>query len=147
MFVISVPEPQRDGTLNFPGGSLTMSRQSLANIFKEGAAVSACGSEVIARSRKQYQRTAYIGANPRNVDQSDWEFVKYPYTTKSIAKGGQSIKIRIQGEDWTARLSGNLANLADFFCAQGDKNNLSGSVSFFSERGSFYGPYSNAGTN
>ena len=139
--------PQREGTINFPGGALSAPRGTLAALFNENAVVSACQSVVEERSRKQYQRTAYVGATPRNVDPSSWEQVKYPYTTKSIAKGGQPIQLRIQGENWTARLSGNLSNLADFFCAEGDKGNLNGSIAFFSERGSFFGPYSNTGTN
>ena len=145
MFAISVPEPQREGTINFPGGALSAARQTLANMFPQGGYVRACDSEVVQRSRRSYTRTEYVGATSKVVEPNDWEFVKYPYITKSISKGGQAIKVRIQGTDWTMRLSGNLASLADFFCAQGDKNNLNGTISFISERGSFYGPYSNKG--
>lgn len=143
-FVGDVPMPQRDGTINFPGGSLTASRGTLAAIFTENAVVSACDAVNSNRSRKSYTRSEFIGADPRVVSASEWVETRYPYLTKSIAKGGQTIKLIIQGEPWTARLSGNLSNLADYFCQQGDDGNLNGTVAFMSERGSFYGPYANA---
>jgi len=141
-FVEAPAMPERDGTITYPGGAITAARGTLAAIFKTNALVSACGPENIDRVRKQYQRTEYVGATPRNVESTSWTEVKYPYLTKSIAKGGQAIKLRVQGENWTARLSGNLSSLADFFCSQADQGNINGSVAFISERGTFYGPYS-----
>ena len=143
-FVGDVAMPQRDGTINFPGGALTAARGTLAAIFNESATVSACDAVNTSRSRKSYTRTEFIGATSRVVAATEWEEVRYPYLTKSIAKGGQPIKLIVQGEPWTARLSGNLSSLADFFCKQGDDGNLNGTVAFMSERGSFYGPYANA---
>ena len=143
-FVEAPAMPERDGTITYPGGAITAARGTLASIFKTNALVSQCGPENIDRSRKAHVRTEYIGADPRSVEATTWTQVKYPSLTKSIAKGGQPIKLRIGGENWTARLSGNLSSLADFFCAQADQGNINGSVAFISERGTFYGPYSNA---
>ena len=143
-FVEAPAMPQRDGTINYPGGAITAARGTLAAIFKTTAAVSACDAENNERSRKSYTRSEYIGADSTVVAATTWTETRYPYLTKSIAKGGQPIKLIVGGEPWTARLSGNLSSLADFFCSQADEGNLNGSVAFQSERGSFFGPYSNA---
>ena len=135
------PQAERNATLNYPAGSITMSRGNFAAMFADAAFLSSCVAVSTQRSRKQYIRTDYIGADPRSVEASDWEEIKYPSQTKSIAAGGEPIQIKINGEWWTARLSGTHYAFMTFLC--GAKDSLIGTVSWRSARGTLYGPVSN----
>ena len=139
LFVGEVPEnPTREATVNFNGGSLTASRGLIAAIFKDASFVSSCASIQIERTRKQYTRTDYIGATPRVVQQSTWTQTKYPSQTKSIAKGGEAIQMKVNGEYWTARLSGTHESFMTFLCI--GRDSLTGPIAWRSERGTSYGP-------
>ena len=135
------PQAERNATLNYPAGSITMARGNFAALFADAAFLSSCAVVSTQRSRKSYVRTDYIGAPVRSVDASDWEEIKYPSQTKSIAAGGEAIQIKIQGEWWTARLSGTHYAFMTFLC--GAKESLIGTVSWRSERGTLYGPVAN----
>ena len=139
-FVENVPYPERNGTINYTGGSLTAARGVLAAMFKPGQYDSGCESVLSERSRKTYTRTDYIGAPSRVVDASQWQEVRYNSSTKSLAAGGEPIQIRIAGEWWTARLSGSHSNFMTYLCGENTSGNLSGVIAWRSERGTTYGP-------
>lgn len=131
---------ERNATINYPGGSLTSSRGVLAAMFTTNVALSTCGYEERERSRVGHTRTEFIGAPTRSVAQTQWTEKKYPSQTKSLAAGGEAIKLNINGENWTARLSGTHSALMEFLCLQNTNGGLDGVVSFQSERGTTYGP-------
>ena len=135
-----VPYAERNATINYTGGSLTASRGVLAAMFTGNVALATCSPETTERSRKTFVRTEYIGADVRTVNGSTWTETKYPNQTKSIAAGGEPIRLRINGEYWTARLSGTHSALMAFLCSQNVAGGLDGVVSFMSERGTTYGP-------
>ena len=135
------PMPEREATLNFPGGSLTAARGTIAAAFKNAAFVSTCAFVEVERTRKQYMRTDEIGADPRSVEASSWTAKVYPSQTKSIAAGGEPIQLKIQGEWWTARLSGTHTAFMEFLCDSADS--LYDYVAFRSARGTLYGPVAN----
>ena len=139
-FVENVPFPERNGTINYTGGSLTAARGVLAAMFKPGQYDSGCESVLSERSRKTYTRTDYIGAPSRVVDASQWQEVRYNSSTKSLAAGGEPIQIRIAGEWWTARLSGSHSNFMTYLCGENTAGNLNGVIAWRSERGTTYGP-------
>ena len=133
--------PEREATLNFAGGSLTAARGTIAAAFKNAAFISTCAFIEVERTRKQYMRTDEIGADPRSVDASSWTAKVYPSQTKSIAAGGEPIQLKIQGEWWTARLSGTHTAFMEFLCDSADS--LYDYVAFRSARGTLYGPVAN----
>ena len=150
-FAIPVPPmAERNATLNYAGGSLTMSRGNFAAMFFDAAFLSSCSFVTTERSRNQYMHTKEIGGEPRLVESSTWteisaelrpELCRYPSQTKSIAAGGEPIQIKIEGEWWTARLSGTHYSFMEFLCDSQDS--LRGTVSWRSARGTLYGPVSN----
>ena len=139
-FVQDVPYPERNGTINFTGGSLTAKRGVLASMFKPGEFDSGCESVLSERSRKTYTRSQYIGAPSVSVSSSEWQEVRYNSSRKSLAAGGEPIQIRISGEWWTARLSGKHADFMTYLCGENTAGNLSGVIAWRSERGTTYGP-------
>ena len=139
-FVENVPMPEKLATINYTGGALTAPRGTLASMFKPGQYDSGCESVLKERSRASYTRSDYIGAQAKVVAASQWQEVKYNSSTKSLAAGGEAIQIRINGEWWGARLSGNHSNLMTFLCGENTAGNLSGVIAWRSERGTTYGP-------
>jgi len=140
-FVPTIPDsPEVNATLNYPAGSLTCTRGTLAAIFQDAAFLSSCKVESNLRQRKEYKRTDYIGATPKTVAQSNWEEIRFPSQTKSQAAGGEPIQLKVNGEWWTARLSGSHYAFHTFLC--GARSSLYGPVSWRSARGTLYGPVS-----
>ena len=146
-FVVNpVPiEAQRVSTVNYVGGSITTKRGVLAQMFNDANTLSACASTLQDVSVKGYTRTDEIGGTESVVSSYDYQTVRYPYQVKSQAAGGEPIMIRIQGEWWSARLSGNHSNFDTFLCGQGNSNNIAGTISWKSARGSYHGPFTNQG--
>ena len=138
-FLQPVPEqPTREATLNYQGGSFTTSRGVLAQMFSDASFISTCAFVEVERQRKSYTRTDYIGATTQVVPQSSWTQKKYPSQTKSIAAGGEPIQVRINGEWWAGRLSGNHESFMAFLCD--GKDSLVGPIAWRSARGTLYGP-------
>ena len=135
------PEPTRMSTLNYDGGSLTATRGLIAQIFLTADFLSTCAVVPTDRSRKSYTSTPYIGGTPRIVNASTWTEQKYPSQTKSIAAGGEPIQIQVQGQWWSARLSGNHSAFMKFLCD--GKDDLTGPIAWRSARGTLYGPVGN----
>ena len=142
-FVVNpVPvEAQRNATVNFVGGSLTATRGLFAQIFKDGQAISPCEPVLQERSVKGYKRTFEVGSATTTVEPFSYQLTKYPYQVKGQAAGGEPIMIRVNGEWWTARLTGNHTNLDTFFCGQDNAGNITGYISWKSARGSYHGPF------
>ena len=138
-FLQPVPEqPTREATLNYQGGSMTTTRGVLAQMFKDAAFLSSCVAESVPRSRKSYTRTDYVGATVQVVPESNWTELKYPSQTKSTAKGGEPIQVRLNGEWWSARLSGGHSAFMTYLCTARDS--LVGPIAWRSARGTVYGP-------
>ena len=133
-----VAEPTKLATLNYQGGSLTASRGLMAAIFESANFLSSCAFVETERTRKSYTRTEFIGDTPRVVAQTQYTEKKYPSQTKSQAAGGEAIFIRVDGEWWTARLSGSHSEFMTFLCDSRD--DLTGPIAWRSERGTTYGP-------
>ena len=131
-------ELQREAVLNFKGGSITTTRGVLAAMFKDGDSINTCESESVPRSRSTYTWTEYVGADPRSIPQSTWTQTKYASQTKGAAAGGEPIMIRIDGEFWSARLSGRHSDFMDFLCDS--KSSLATAIAWKSARGTYYGP-------
>ena len=134
------PMPEREATLNYEGGSFTASRGLVSYIFKSAAFVSTCAFVEVERKRNSYTRTEYIGADVKVVPQTTWTQHRYPSQTKSIAAGGEPIQIKVAGEWWTARLSGNHESFMKFLCDS--KEDMYGPIAWRSARGTLYGPIS-----
>ena len=139
VFLQPVPEqPTREATLNYEGGSMTTTRGVLAQMFTDASFLSSCAAVPKERLRKSYTRTDYVGATSQVVAQSEWTELKYPSQTKSLAKGGEPIQVRINGEWWGARLSGGHSSFMTFLC--NSRDSLVGPIAWRSARGTVYGP-------
>ena len=138
-------EAQRTATINYVGGSITTTRGVLAQMFMDANTLSACNSVLKDISVKGYIRHEYIGGPTTQVEPYDYQTVVYPSQVKGLAAGGEPIMVRIQGEWWSARLSGNHSNFDTFLCGQGNDNNIAGTISWKSARGTYHGPFTNQG--
>ena len=127
-----------NATINFDGGSLTASRGVFLAMFEAENNYEACESTDVARKRVSHFRTEYIGAEVKSVAEANWTQKKFNSQTKSRAAGGEAIQIRINGEWWTARLSGSHEALMSFLCD--NSGDLKDVISWRSERGTLYGP-------
>ena len=139
-------ELQREAVLNFKGGSVTTTRGVLAAMFSDGDSINTCAFEDVPRSRSTYTRSEYVGAPVRSVDASSWTQKKYASQAKGLAAGGEPIMIRINGEFWSARLSGRHEDFMTFLCDS--KSSLKTAIAWKSARGTYYGPiFPTTGTN
>ena len=127
-----------NATINFEGGSLTAARGVFLAMFDAENDISACQSTDVTRKRSSHFRTAYVGAPPKSVKEANWTQKKFQSQTKSVAAGGEAIQLRINGEWWTARLSGTHEALMTFLCD--NAGDLKDVISWRSERGTLYGP-------
>ena len=135
-----IPFPEREGTISFIAGSITATRGVLASMFKKGKFDNGCETFLSERKRISYPRTQFIGDTPRIVDGSNWQEIRFPSKKKGLAAGGEPIKLRIDGEYWTARLSGTHYAFMTWLCGENEKGNLATVITWQSARGTTYGP-------
>ena len=128
----------REITLNYPGGYVEMTRGLAEAIF--GAANPALESQPTDATVavKSHSRTRVIGGPATSVSAYQYTYKKFPTTSNDPASGGREIFIDIgDGEKWTARVGGSLADAGVFFMT----NTKLDQVFFQSVAGTKYGPY------
>ena len=132
------PDLYRNYTVTFPGGSLTATKDVLLGIFETDNLFSACNPETKQVSRKQYNWTSYPGSSDvRIVQATTYELKNYSNGGNSRAAAGEPIKVLINNDFWTARLTGSHQSFQDFLCA--NKSSLvDGFVYWVSQKGSPY---------
>jgi len=107
----------RKVTMTFPGGSLTGSRDLLGMIFDVSLLPDTCSPAETIVSRKQYVRTRFVGDAPSNIIETDDYVMKaYGSGDASRAAGGEAIRFQINGDWWTARLTGTHQAFMDYLC-------------------------------
>ena len=128
----------REITLNYSGGYIEMTRGLAEAIF--GAANPALESQPTDTTVavKSHSRTRVIGGPTTSVGAYQYTFKRFPTTSNDPASGGREIFIDIgDGEKWTARVGGSLADAGVFFM----NNTKLDQVFFQSVAGTKYGPY------
>lgn len=111
------PDLYRNYTITFPGGSLRATKDVLASMFEDDNLPDTCSPETVEVSRKQSNWTSYpFSDEVRIVAATTYTLKKYGSGGSSRAASGEPIKILINDDFWTARLSGSHQAFMDYLC-------------------------------
>ena len=124
----------REVTINYSGGSLTMTVGNAKHLFGEGSEFIGAGGIPKTVGVKTHPRTRVIGGASKQIESYSYPYSQWPATPHGLAAGGTPVMMtweRSQGS-WLARGTGPLYALANFleqespvhvwFRAQGGKN-------------------------
>ena len=125
-------------TLNYTGGSLTMTIGNAKDLFGEDNSLLQAVGEEVTSSVKAHTRTRVIGGSTTNVAAHNREYIQWPVSQANNAAGGKLIYMSWQDSDgsWAARVTGSMSVLGTFLNAAAAKP-----VSFRTARGTKYGPF------
>lgn len=128
-------------TVNFTGGgALTATKGLLDAIFAAGKLTTGvCNAPTETVSVKSHTRTRIIGGASTPVSGYSYSLKTYPTTPKNARSGGEEIKLRVNGEWWTARLSGSHQNFMAWLCANTSALAVD-ELYWKSQHGTNYGP-------
>lgn len=110
----------RSYTISYKGGSLSATKDVLLSMFEKDNLPDLCSPEEINVSRKESNWTAYPGATPVRVEKVEYVKKNYSNGSSGRAKGGEPIKILVNGDYWTARLTGSHQSFMDYLCENKD---------------------------
>jgi hypothetical protein len=136
---MAVDPNARKLTVGFSGGSLTATKGLLEALFGPELAQQAA-AETISVARRSHQRFRVIGGDSTSVSGSNYDRKRFPQGGDSGAGGGEPIRLFVDGDWWTARLSGSHQSFCKFLesSSWGSGEN----AIWKSERGTSYGPFS-----
>lgn len=125
-------------TLNYTGGSLTMTIGNAKDLFGEDNGLLQAVGEEVTSSVKAHSRTRVIGGDSVNVAAHNREYIQWPVSQANNAAGGKLIYMTWQDSEgsWAARVTGSMSVLGTFLNAAAAKP-----VSFRTARGTKYGPF------
>jgi hypothetical protein len=128
----------RELTLNYPGGSLTMTRGALQDLFGEDATVLTPVPDTKEVGVRTHPRVRVIGEPSTTVQSFTYELTQWPTSQASNAAAGEFVLLSWDGSDgtWGGRVSGAMSALGIFLVANSTKP-----VVFRTERGTKYGPF------
>lgn len=125
-------------TINYDGGSLTMTVGALEDLFGTNNALLTGTSTSKSVAVKAHSRTRVIGGASTSVSAYNYTFKQWPTSEANNAAGGTVVLLRWNDSngDWTGRVTGSFSDLGEFL-----NSNSTKAVSFRSERGTNYGPF------
>ena len=128
----------KDLTVNYPGGSLTMTVGALKSLFGADTPIIVPVPEEKTVTVKSHSRVRVIGQPASNVTGFSYNFTQWPTSQANNAASGDVVLLSWEGSDgdWTGRVSGAFSALGTFLLANSTK-----AVVFRSERGTKYGPF------
>ena len=131
-------EERRVVTVNYEGGSITATRGLLSAVFKGELDKLVGDPPDVSVSVASHSRTRVIGGASSNVQSHSRSYKGWPTSQASQSAAGKVVYITWQGETdwWTARVTGAMADFADFM-----KANTSQAAQFRTSRGTKYGPF------
>lgn len=131
----------RDVTLNYVGGSLTMSRGALENLFGEDATVLTPVPDTKQVTVKSHSRVRVIGEPASNITGFSYELTQWPTSQANNAAAGEVVLLSWDDSDgdWTGRVTGSMSALGIWLVDTSTK-----AVVFRTERGTKYGPFQKA---
>ena len=125
-------------TINYTGGSLTMTTGALQSLF--GAALDDLTStaEDVSVTVTGHSRTRVIGGDPVAVSGHSYTYKQWPTSESGQSAGGAVVYMAWPGSEgsWTARVTGSFSDLGTFL-----QNQTPTGVTFVSQRGTKYGPF------
>ena len=127
-----------EATINYDGGSLTMTRGNLIDLYGEDTKVFGADGKFTNTSVIGHDRVRVIGDDPKRVEPHTREFIQWPTNDRSPAAGGTQVFMTWTGSEgeWSARCSGPLWKLGQFLQTSSPK-----SVWFHAKGGKGYGPF------
>jgi hypothetical protein len=136
---MAVDPNARKLTIGFKDGSLTAAKGTLTALFGPDL-VQQAAEETIQVAVRSHQRFRVIGGDATSVSSSNYERKRYPQGGTSGAGGGEPIRLFVDGDWWTARLSGSHQAFNAFLktSSWGSGEN----AIWKSEKGRSYGPFS-----
>ena len=128
-------------TLNYTGGSLTMTIGNAKDLFGEDNSLLEAEGEEISSEVPEHNRVRVIGEDPIKVKRHTRDYIQWPVSQANNAAGGKLIYMRWSGSDgsWAARATGSMSALGTFLNAGAAKP-----VTFRTARGTKYGPFASS---
>ena len=128
----------REVTINYLGGSLTMTVGNAKDLFGADAPLLGGGGLPKTVSVKQHPRTRVIGGPSKTIEGFQYTYDQWPASGHGLAAGGEPIAMSWEGSEgeWIARVNGPLWELASFLQDNSPKN-----VFFNALGGKTYGPF------
>lgn len=125
-------------SIGFPGGSLTATRGLLEAIFGEDLVNSGQYGEANV-SVQGHSRVRVIGGASTPVAAHSYTAKKYPTGQRGGGSGGEPIQFLMNGDWWTARLTGSHQALNEWLDTK--PGSSSTTLQWRSEKGTPYGPF------
>lgn len=128
----------RDVTINYDGGSLTMSVGNAKDLFGEDSNLYGADGQPKTVSVKSHSRVRVIGSPATSVSAYTSEFIQWPSSGRGNAAGGTPVIMSWTGSEgeWQGRVTGPLWKLGTFLQSNSPK-----SVFFHAAGGRNYGPF------
>ena len=128
----------RELTVNYTGGSLTMTIGAFKSLFGVDTPLIVPIPETKTVGVRTHPRTRVIGEPSTTVQSYTYDFTQWPTSQASNAAAGEVVLLEWENSDgaWTGRVSGSFGDLGNFL----NSNSLI-PVVFRSERGTKYGPF------
>ena len=128
----------RQITVNYDGGSLTMSQGNYIDLFGEDNTTIGAAGEPVTQGVKAHTRVRVIGGGTTNVQAHNREFIQWPSNSRDGAAGGQAVVMEWIGSQgpWQCRVTGPLWKLGTFLQSSSPKT-----VWFHAKGGKGYGPF------
>ena len=125
-------------TLNYTGGSLTMTRGNAKDLFGENSSLLSPVGVEISTEVPEHNRTRVIGGDSIKVPKHNREYIQWPVSQANNAASGKLIYMEWEGSEgtWSARVTGSMSTLGTFLNAAAAKP-----VAFRTSRGTKYGPF------
>ena len=128
----------REVTINYDGGSLSMTAGNAKDLFGENASFIGGGGEEATVSVKSHTRTRVIGGASKTISAYSYTYEQWPASGHGQAAGGEPVSMTWEGSEgsWIGRVNGPLWQLASFLEDNSPKN-----VFFSALGGKTYGPF------
>ena len=128
----------RKQTINYTGGSLTMTVGALESLFGDALSSLTSTAEETEVTVSGHSRTRVIGGSSTQVAGHTYTYMQWPTSESGQAAGGSVVYMSWPDSDgaWTARITGSFADFGTFI-----QNQEVDGVTFKSQRGTNYGPF------
>ena len=125
-------------TINYTGGSLTMTVGALQSLFGDALDGLTSVAEDNTVTVTGHSRTRVIGGTTTAVSGHTYTYKQWPTSESGQAAGGAVVYMSWPGSSgsWTARITGSFADFGTFLQDQSPSG-----VTFVSQRGTKYGPF------